>query len=67
MGGKSSSSQYQHTTTVADSYNRVLTQNVADVGNIKINLPDAAGGEDKTTLWLVAGAVAVAALILFRR
>lgn len=67
MGGKSSSSQYQNTTTVADSYNRVLTQNVADVGNIKINLPDAAGSEDRTTLWLVAGAVGVAALILFRR
>lgn len=66
MGGKSSSSQYQNSNTVTDSYNRALTQNLADVGNVKINLPDSAGGDSMTT-WLVAGAVAVAALVIWRK
>lgn len=65
-GGRSSSAQYQETTTIADSYNRALTQNLADVGNVKINLPDASG-DDKTALFLVGGAVLLAGVWLLRR
>lgn len=67
MGGKSSSTQYQETTSVTDSYNRALTQQLSDVGNIKINLPEAGGAGSNQTLWLVGGAVAVAAIIFLRK
>ena len=66
MGGRSSSTQYQETTSITDSYNRALTQQLSDVGNIKINLPEE-GTADNQTLWLVGGAVAVAAIIFLRK
>ena len=74
MGGKSTSSvaNTNQTWSLVDSYNRTYTQtlNMSDVGNVKINLPDATGaasGMDKTTLYVLAGVAAVSAAFLFRR
>ena len=66
MGGKSSSSQYQESTSILDSYNKVLTQNLADVGNVKINIPEM-GQSNDLTKWLVPAAVAALAFAMFRK